>query len=182
MAAAGLEKARKDGRPVLLVLYKGKADHQNYDTATMELLGRLSTSAAARPAKACLVLPLPIDELPALSNLANVSAYDLAERTTPTMVLARPSGEQIAAIPAAVDPRDLAAKLWAAVNEVRFDKAQKFLEAGEKKSAAVYLSLVKSSPATGPLRDLAKRQWDQLRAGTPITPTTAAVVAMNHSP
>jgi len=177
MAAAGFEKAQKDGRPVLLVLYKAKTNHATYDPATLALLGRLSVSAAARPAKGCMVMPLPIDELPALSNLVNVAAYDLAERTTPTMVLARPGGEQIAAIPAAVDPRDLASQLWTAVNEVRFDKAQKLLEAGEKKSATKYLSLVKSSPVKSTLRDLAKQQWEQLRAGKPVTPTTAAAVA-----
>jgi len=177
MAAAGFEKAQKDGRPVLLVLYKAKSDHAAYDAATMELLARLSASVAARPAKGCLVLPLPIDELPALSNMVNVSAYDLAERTTPTMVLARPNGEQIAAISAAVDPRDLASQLWTAVNEVRFDKAQKLLDAGEKKSATAYLSLVKSSPVKSALRDLAKQQWEQLRAGKPVASTTAAAVA-----
>ncbi|HUY32466.1 MAG TPA: hypothetical protein VMV69_06765 [Pirellulales bacterium] len=180
-AAAGLEKARKDGRPVLLVLFKGNADHPAYDAATEALLGRLSSSAAARPAKSCLVLPLPINELPALSNLANVSEYNLAERTTPTMVLVRPSGEQIAAIPASVDPRDLASQLWAAVNEVRFDKAQKLLEAGENKSAAMYLSLVKSSPTKGSVRDRAQQQWEQIRAGKPVKPTTAAAVAQGKS-
>lgn len=177
IAAKGFEKAQKEGRPVLLVLYKAKTEHAAYDAPTMELLGKLFNSVAARPAKGCLVVPLPINELPALSNLVNVSAYDLAERTTPTMVLARPDGEQVAAIPSRAEPRDLAAQLWTALNEVRFDKAQKLLDAGEKKSAASYLSLVKLSPVKSTLRDLAKQQWEQLRAGKPVTPTTAAAVA-----
>jgi len=95
--------------------------------------------------------------------------------------LARPGGEQIAAIGATVDPRGLSVQLWAAVNEVRFDKAQKLLEAGEKKSAAMYLSLVKSSPVKGPLRDAAKQQWEQLRSGKPVVTTTAAA-ATNQKP
>jgi len=173
-AAAALEKARKDARPVLLVLFKGEKNQPTYDRTTAALLGHLASSAAARPAKSCLVIPLPIDELPALSNLADVPTYNLAERSTPTMVLVRPSGEQIAAVPASIDPRDLAAQLWSAVNEVRFDKAQKLLEAGKKKAATTYLGLVKSSPAKGPLTQLAKTQWEQLRAGKPVQPTTAA--------
>jgi len=176
-AGASLEKARKSGRPVLLVLFKGNTDHPAYDAATARLLHSLATSAAARPAKSCLVVPLPIDELPALSNLADVPAYDLAERATPTMVLLRPSGEQIEAIPAALDPRDLAAHLWTALNEVRFHKAQKLLEAGDTKSAAMYLGLVKSSPAKGPLKELAKKQWERLHAGGSVEPTTAVRAA-----
>ena len=176
-AAAALEKARKSGRPVLLVLFKGNADQPGYDAATSRLLAGLVSSAAARPAKSCLVVPLPIDELSALSNLADVPAYDLAERATPTMVLLRPSGEQIAAIPAAVDPRDLAARLWSALDEARFDRAQELLEAGEMRLAATYLGMVKSSPTRGPLKQLAKEQWEQLRAGKPVEPMTAAPAA-----
>ncbi|HEV3021458.1 MAG TPA: hypothetical protein VGX76_03290 [Pirellulales bacterium] len=181
-ATAALEKARKSGRPVLLVLTWGNADRRAHDAATAQLLERLGTSPAARPAKSCLVVGLPIDELPALSSLANVPAYDLAERTTPTMVVLRPSGEQIAAIPAAADPRDLAARLWSALNEVRFDKAQELLEAGETKSAVMCLGLVKSSPIADPLKELARQQWDQLRAGNPVEPTTAAAAAKPAAP
>jgi hypothetical protein len=170
LAAAGLKKADKDGRPVLLVLFKGQKNQPTYDQTTAELLGRLASSAAARPAKNCLVIPLPIDELPALSSLVDVPAYDLAERTTPTMVLLRPSGKEIAAIPAAIDPRDLANQLWSAVNDVRFEKAQQLLASGDKKAATMYLGLVKMSPTKGALKELAKKQWEQLKANKPVEP------------
>ncbi|HEV3006066.1 MAG TPA: hypothetical protein VGX78_16475 [Pirellulales bacterium] len=176
-ATAALEKANKSGRPVLLVLTRANADRRAHDAATERLLDRLGMSPAARPAKSCLVVWLPIDELPALSNLTDVPAYDLAERTTPTMVLLRPSGEQIAAIRAEADSRDLAAKLWSALNDVRFDKAQTLIEAGETKLAGTYLGLVKSSPIADPLKELARQQWEQLRAGKPVQPTTAAAAA-----
>jgi len=174
-AAAAFQQARGSGRPVLLVLFKGN-DGQP-DGATAQLLARLASNAAARPAKSCLVVTLPIDELPALSNLADVPAYDLAERVTPTMVLARPNGEQIAAIRAAVDASELAGQLWSALDEARFDRAQELLEAGEMRLAATYLGWVKSSPTKGPLKQLAKAQWEQLWAGEPVEPTTAAAAA-----
>jgi hypothetical protein len=176
-AAAALEKARKEAKPVLLVLFKGEKKNPTYDRTTADLFSHLGASTAARPAKNCLVIPMPIDELPALSSLADVPAYDLAERTTPTMVLVRPNGEQIAGIKASVDPRVLAVQLWSAVNEIRFDKAQKLIEAGETKAATSYLGMVKSSPAKGPLTEAAKKQWELLRAGKPVQPTTAAAAA-----
>lgn len=173
-AAVAFQQARGSGRPVLLVLLK--RNNGQPDGATAQLLAKLGSKSAARPAKSCLVVTLPIDELPALSNLADVPAYDLAERAAPTMVLVRPSGEQIAAIPAAVDPQDLAAQLWSALDEVCFDRAQELLEAGQMKLAATYLGMVKSSPTKSPLKQLAREQWGKLRAGEPVEPTTAAVI------
>jgi hypothetical protein len=181
-AAAALEKASKEAKPVLLVLFKGEKKNPTYDQTTADLMSRLAASTAARPAKNCLVIPMPLDELPALSSLANVPAYDLAERTTPTMVLVRPNGEQIASFKASVDPRELAVQLWSAVNEIRFDKAQKLIEARQTKAASNYLAMVKSSPAKGPLCQVAKMQWEQLRAGKSVQPTTAAAALRPEAP
>ena len=143
VAAAVFEKAQQKGMPVLLVFTKAQAKPGQWDAATTAVVGALGMKPLAQPARNCALIVLPIDELPALTNLVKLPDYNMAERTTPTMVLARSDGTQVTAISPSADPRQVAGQLWDAVNQERTDKAEKLMAEGKERQATGLLKLVK---------------------------------------
>ncbi|HEX7376926.1 MAG TPA: hypothetical protein VF278_07425, partial [Pirellulales bacterium] len=123
-----------------------------WDTATAQLLTGLNGRFTSLAMRSCVLVLLPIDELPALTNLVNLRDLELAERTTPTMVLTKGDGTQIAALSTHNDAREIARQLWDAVNHSRLDRADKLIEAGKTREATTLLKLVKSSPQAGDLK------------------------------
>ncbi|HVA47844.1 MAG TPA: hypothetical protein VNH11_15860 [Pirellulales bacterium] len=152
LAAMGFNKARQKGMPVLLVLTKAKAKTGVWDMPTSSLIAALGSKPTVQPMRNCVLIVLPIDELPALTNLVNLPDLELAERTTPTMVLTNGDAAQTVAISSHSDPREVAKLLWDAVNHERLDKADKLIESGHVREATGLLKLVKSSPQAGPLK------------------------------
>lgn len=152
LAAAGFERAQQRGLPVLLVLTKAQPKPGEWDAATGRLLVCLNSRPISKPMRNCLLVLLPIDEIPALSNVVDLSDLELAERTTPAMVLTKGDGTQIAALSTNSDARDIARQLWDAVNHARLANADKLIEAGKTREATTLLKLVKSSPDAGALK------------------------------
>lgn len=152
LAAAGFERARAKGLPVLLVLTKAQPKPGEWDEATARLLAGLNSRPTSLAVRSCVLVLLPIDELPALTNLVNLRDLELAERTTPTMALTKSDGTQIAALSTRSDPREIARRLWDTVNHARLDRADKLIETGKAREAAALLKLVKSSPQAGALK------------------------------
>lgn len=152
LAAAGFQRAQQKGLPVLLMLTKAQPKPGEWDTATAQLLTGLNGRFTSLAMRSCVLVLLPIDELPALTNLVNLRDLELAERTTPTMVLTKGDGTQIAALSTHTDAREIARRLWDAVNHSRLDRADKLIEAGKLREATTLLKLVKSSPQAGDLR------------------------------
>jgi hypothetical protein len=101
--------------------------------------------------------------LPALSNLVDLSDLELAERTTPAMVLTKGDGTQIAALSTNSDPRDIARQLWDAVNHARMARADKLIETSKTREATTLLKLVKSSPQAGALKHEAVARLAELK-------------------
>lgn len=162
LAAAVFEKAQQKKMPVLLVFTKAQAKPGQWDAATARLLGGLGMKPLAQPARNCALVVLPIDELPALTNLVKLPDYNMAERTTPTMVLAKSDGTQLAAISPSADPRQVARQLWDAVNQSRLDRAEALLASGKQREATGLLKLVKSSPQAGAFKELAVQRLAEL--------------------
>ena len=150
LAAAVFEKAQQKGMPVLLVLTKAQAKPGQWDMPTVHLLGKLGVKPVLAASRNCALVVLPIDELPALTNLVKLPEFNLAERTTPTIVLTQSDGTQLAAIGSMADPRATARQVWDAVNQTRLDKAASLTGLGRKREATSLLRLVKSSPQAGP--------------------------------
>lgn len=155
LAAMGFQRAEQKGMPVLLVLTKAKAKVGDYDMATVNLLGALAMKPIVGASRSCVLIVLPIDELPALTNLVNLPNLELAERTTPTMVLTTGDVKHTTPISAYSDPREVAQRLWDAVNEARLAKADKLFEGGSVREATALLKLVKSCPQAGPMKQQA---------------------------
>lgn len=152
LAAAGFQKAQERGLPVLLVLTKVQPKPGEWDADTSQLLAGLNSRPTALAVRSCVLVLLPIDELPALTNLVNLNDLELAERATPTMVLTKGDGTQIAALSTRSDPREIAQQLWDAVNQARLARADKLIESGKTREATTMLKLVKSSPQAGALK------------------------------
>jgi hypothetical protein len=163
MAAAGFEKSEQKGLPVLLVLAKAQPKPGEWDAETARLLAALNTKPTAQPLRSCVLVLLPIDELPALTNLVNLVDLELAERHAPTMVLTKSDGTQIAAISPQTDPRDVARQLWDALNQSRLAKAETLIEAGKPREATTLLKLVKSCPQAGSLKQQAADRLAELQ-------------------
>ena len=123
MGAAGFAQAKQQGKPVLLVLANEGPEAGKWDLATNRLWARLNSRPISPLLRSCQVVVLPIDELPALTNLVHMPELELAERQAPTMVLTDSDGAQIAAISAHGDPSEVARKISAGVNQFRQNKA-----------------------------------------------------------
>ncbi|HWB11972.1 MAG TPA: hypothetical protein VG826_22295 [Pirellulales bacterium] len=170
MAAAGFEKARQKGMPVLLVLGKPQAKPGQWDTATGNVLGALTMAPFVRPVRSCVLVALPIDELPALTNLVNLPEFNMAERDTPTMVLTKSDGTQLASLSPMGDPREIVRQLWDGVNQCRWEKAEKLLAEGKRREAEGLLRLIKSSPQAGLLKEQAIERLAELKDSSKARP------------
>lgn len=155
LAAMGFQKAEQKGMPVLLILAKAKTKPGDWDMATGNLLGALAMKPIVSAARSCVMVVLPIDELPALTNLVNLPDLELAERSTPTMVLTTGDAKHTLPISSQSNPHEVAQRLWDAVNQARLAKADKLIDAGNVREANALLKLVKSCPQAGPLKQQA---------------------------
>ena len=176
-AAARLKKAEQDGQPVLLVLDKAAQAKNGANNLFGETAGLFAEFAQPRlkaPVRNCIVIVLPINQLAALSNAMHVPTYDLAERTTPTMVLLDSHGKQLQAIGRATPPDVMVDMLWTAINEQRYQRAQELLAQHQFKDAKRILGLVQATPIVSPLKDRARRQWEALKAGHEPAPESLA--------
>lgn len=162
-AAAQFEKAEQRGMPVLLILGKPQGKPGEWDAATTAVLGALAMRPFVQPARACTIVTLPIDELPALTNLVNLPEFNLVERGTPTMVLTKSDGTQLASISPSGDRYEIVKQLWDGVNQCRWEKAEKLLSEGKQKEAEALLRLVKSCPVPHPLKDQAAERLAELK-------------------
>ncbi len=166
-AAESLKTAEQEGMPVLFVLVNpgslNAASALTIETAAV--LNELAQPPLRGAVRNCKVIVLPIDQLAALSNLAHVPAFDLAERTAPTLVLADSLGKQLQAIRRSTPPPELAAMLWEVVNGQRFQKAQQLLADHQYGAAKRILGMLQATPVACPEKSLARRQWLALKAG-----------------
>ena len=183
LAAAGFAQAAQKGRPVLLVLTSANSKTGERDIATAHLLAALNTRPIATPVRNCVLVILPIDELPALTNLVNLPELELAERQMPAVVLIGSDGVQLGAISSHSSPDEVVQQIWDAVNQSRLARAEKLIASGKPGEAAGLLKLVKASVQAGPLKDLAAARLAELQpAPKPQSPKSPAKRAVDESP
>jgi hypothetical protein len=163
LAAAAFEKAEQKGMPVLLVFGKPQAKPGEWDAATARVLGALAMPPYVKAARYCILDVLPIDELPALTSLVEFSEVRLAERQTPTMILLKPDGTQLASLSPNGDPAEIVRQLWEGVNQCRWEKAERLLTSGKQREAATLLRVLKAAPYAGPLKDQAIERLAELK-------------------
>lgn len=119
MAADEYIKARRAGRPVLLVLDRVNAADHDETALARRVRVTLTARPAVGPARRCQIVYLPIDQLAALSSLIDTPQYELADANLPTMVLCRSTGEQIVAMPGDASGKEVAAHLLDALRQER---------------------------------------------------------------
>lgn len=122
MAAAEFAKARKAGRPVLLVLDRADAAKHGETAIANQVRMTLTTRPAMGPAARCQIIYLPVNQLAALSNLVEAPQFELADAKLPTMVLCRSTGEQIVALSGTTPGKELAAHLIDALKQERANR------------------------------------------------------------
>jgi hypothetical protein len=166
LAAMGFQKAEQKGMPVLLVFGKAKGKPGDWDADTARVVGALGMNPLSKAARNCVLVVLPIDDLPALTNLVKLSDLRMAERATPIVVLTKSDGTQLASISPSMDPRQVADQLWEGVNQCRWEKAEKLLAEGNQREATTLLRLLKSSPQAGSLKDRAIERLAELQRPT----------------
>ena len=183
LAAAGFAQAEQKGRPVLLVLTSANSKPGDRDIATARLLAALNTRPISTPVRNCVLVILPIDELPALTNLVNLPEVELAERQTPAVVLTGSDGVQLGAISSQSTPAEVVQQIWDAVNQTRLAKAEKLIASGKPGEAAGLLKLVKASVQAGPLKELAAARLAELQpAPQPQSPKSPTKPPADDSP
>lgn len=164
LAAAKFAQAERQRRPVLLVLTDPILEQIAPLPGVDRSLDILHARPIAAAVRGCVLVQLPIDELPALTNLVNLPLVDQAGWQTPTIVMARGDGTQIAAISADRPPREVARQIWDALNRFRLDQAEELVESGKLQEATSLLKLVKAFPFAGPLKDKAVAKLAELQA------------------
>lgn len=125
MAADEFAKARKAGRPVLLVLDKADAAKHGEAPLANQVRMTLLSRPALGPASHCQIVYLPVNQLAALSNMVKLPEFKLADDNLPTMVLCRSTGEQIVALPGSAPSKDVAAHLIDALKQERANRKAK---------------------------------------------------------
>lgn len=180
LAAAAFEKAEQKGMPVLLVFGKPQAKAGEWDAATARVLGALAMTPYVKAARNCVLDVLPIDELPALTSIVELPDVRLAERQTPTMILLKPDGTQLASISPNGEPPEIVRQLWEGVNQCRWEKAERLLAAGKQREATTLLRVLKAAPHAGPLKDQATERLAALK-NPPSATSRASSTALSPS-
>ena len=140
-AAKGLQHARESNLPVLLVFYNGHGENnEQFDSAMERLVDNVFRSpSVATPLQTFVVVSVPIRQIPALSNLAELPVYELPSGSRPALIITKPNGEEVGSMPGSVDPDQLASQLWPIVHQAWLDRAKQ-LASEDKVSDALRLS------------------------------------------
>ncbi len=125
LAAAEFAKARRAGRPILLVLDQADAATHGERPLANQVRMTLTTRPAMGPAARCQIIYLPVNQMAALSNLVEVPQFELADAHLPTLVLCRSTGEQVVALAGATPGKELAAHLIDALKQERANRKAK---------------------------------------------------------
>ena len=165
LAAEGLQHARRRGMPMLLVLYRGGGKYQDeYDNATQVLLDQtLRQSDITKALRSYTVVVLPLRELAALSQLAQLPLYEASGRSSPLLVIADPGGEQLASLEGKVNAKQLSTHLWATLGETRYAKSEQLLAQADTRAALRLLRGLLRSPVKPSLRRRAQQRIHEYR-------------------
>ena len=156
-AARGMKLAREKGKPGLLTLYDEVDDYGKYDEETKQLYRRmLGTKRVATLLKKFVVVAVPLDELAALSNLADVPVYRVRSKATPLVILARSSGEQFAALQGHIDSVHLYSQMEAVYVRTQFDRVDDLLARGKFSTSETLLRRMISSTRDEHIRTQAR--------------------------
>ncbi|HVW35849.1 MAG TPA: hypothetical protein VHB99_01050 [Pirellulales bacterium] len=164
LAAARFAQAERQGRPVLLVLSDPILEQIAPLPGVIPSMDILKKQPIAAAVRGCVLVQLPIDELPALTNLVNLPLVDQAGRLTPAMLMTRGDGTPLAAISPNGPPREIALQIWGALNQFRLERAEQLMESGKLSEATSLLKLVKASPFAGPLKEQAVAKLAELQS------------------
>ena len=135
-AAGKFKDARKNGRPLLLVLYRSKGEYDNYDWATTYWLQQVARSRKVKSLwKKFETAAIPLDQLAALSQLAEVPVYQIPRRSSPIVILARSNGEQYDAVSGSGSMQELAPRMQSLLIDTRFDRVDSLTEQGKYSTA-----------------------------------------------
>ncbi|MCH7728768.1 MAG: hypothetical protein IH991_20130 [Planctomycetes bacterium] len=163
-AAKGLKTASERNQPVLLVLYKGHGKHKDeYDHQTERLMTEVfRQKPVSQPLKSYIVIPLPLRELAALTQLADLPNYELATKRGTNLILANSDGKPMATLRGTIQPDELAMHLWPPINESYFSRAEALGKDDKPSDALRLLRRILTSPLDQSMRNRVLRRVSQL--------------------
>jgi hypothetical protein len=174
-AAKDVETARERKMPLVFVLYAGgpAGFGAMYDT-TMRYYADtvLSHPDVTAALKKCMVIVLGRNEMAALSTQVDLPLYEVMASAGPTLILARPTGEQIAALGMSLDGAHVAAQIWAAVNDSRLARAESLSDDGNRAAARRTLDSVRRSAPGSSQAERAAQLLAQT-AGSSVRPVSS---------
>ncbi|MFT7642461.1 MAG: hypothetical protein ACI9G1_004218 [Pirellulaceae bacterium] len=138
LAAEGFKTAREKTTPVLLVLYQGHGHYRDEmnDEDKRRLNSLFQYGPVAQTLKSYVVVGMPIRELAALTNLADVPLYRVESKRSLLMILASPTGNQIAELDGHIGTDELLMSLTGPLNAARLVRAKAELAEGNLDAAA----------------------------------------------
>ena len=163
-AGRGFKKARDKGLPVMLVLYDAEGEYSGYDEATKGMLRQMMGSRQVRSKlRKFVTVAVPLDELSALSQVAEIPIYSIQDKTTPVVIFARSSGQQHgSSLSGYASPMQLASRMDSLLTETRFDQAKTFASQGKFSSAERVLRRAIGSTRDTGIRERARHRLAQL--------------------
>ncbi len=146
-AAKAYTTALQRHRPVLLVLYEAQGKTKDeYDRRTKDLLSKVfSQQPVAAPLRMYRVIKLPLRELAALSQVAEIPNYELTRKTSPVLILVGSDGQQGPPVSAQMKPDELAMQLWKPVRQSLLSRAESYAARGKISDAIRLLRLAAKS-------------------------------------
>lgn len=165
LAFAGLQKARRQGWPVLMVLYDGSDKNEDvFNEETQRFVRDVLGQRVMRNAlKATVVIALPVKELPALTTLADLPSYEVEQDSSTLIILTDSSGQQLENIPQNMEAFALAQRLRLAVNQERFERAEAYLARGETSDARKLLSKIRGAPGSRAQKQQAEEKLAEIK-------------------
>jgi hypothetical protein len=164
-AAEGLQHARENKLPLLIVAYDGRGENrEEFDSAMERLVANVfNHPTAAQPLNACAVVAVPIRQMPALSNLADLPVYQLPSGSRPALIVAEPTGEPIASLPGSTNPDQLASHLWPEVHESWLVRAERLATDDKNSQSLRLLRQIQRTSSDSSIDDRATRQINDVR-------------------
>ena len=156
--------AKAEGRPILLVVYRGHGKNKSeFDHATKKL--RDSVIQDRRVAKVLgsyVVAAVPLSEMAALSTVADIPSYELPGRNPPILIIARPDASPVTTHTGHIEPDRLASMLMPPLNDARMSRAKMLAEGGSHTEAMRLLKRVLGTRPPPDVRDRAQRQVNKV--------------------
>lgn len=176
VAARKLRYATKNRKPVLLLLYDDVVKDNHISSWTQQRLD----PQVAKVLRKWYLVSLPIDQLPALTQLADVPSYEVKGQSSLILILTDHNGRQLDSIAGLLKSEDLADKLWQGLVRQRAVAADEMAADGKLDAAVKLLNAMLTQPIDSTSRQAIQEQISSLERPT-VEHATGQTLALDKS-